>query len=249
MAELPACSSLWTLVPLCTVTGVTSGLPLRACHPAPLCNTILLRPVCTLYTAGTSPSPRACFLQHTEQSHCFCWLRPKSRPLGCSQSPMTLAPMTSAPLLHSSHSSFFTVPLNTQAQPCHRAFAHAIPSTWDPLPFYSSPWFSLTFRLPPNIISQLTPHPISASITTGQIYSLLSCPFPQPAWSSRGGASCLGPHSCVPGDAQKILMMRIPWLLSRLRIWWYHCCDLGLIPGRGISLCCRHSQKKPPKPH
>ena len=35
----------------------------------------------------------------------------------------------------------------------------------------------------------------------------------------------------------------VPWWLSRLRIWHYHCCGMGLIPGQETSACWEYSQK------
>ena len=35
----------------------------------------------------------------------------------------------------------------------------------------------------------------------------------------------------------------IPLWLSMLRIYCYHCCGVGLIPGLGAFMCCGHSKK------
>jgi len=34
----------------------------------------------------------------------------------------------------------------------------------------------------------------------------------------------------------------VPWWPSRLKIWCYHCCGVGLIPGPGTSACCRYGK-------
>ena len=63
-------------------------------------------------------------------------------------------------------------------------------------------------------------------------------------------AGCRGHYSGAVGEMavsrepDSTGLPGVPWWLSRLRIWCCRCYRAGLIPGPGMFICCRYSQKK-----
>ena len=64
-------------------------------------------------------------------------------------------------------------------------------------------------------------------------------------WRGRKANIALVGGSQLPHVLYKNLyyLLRVPWWLSRLRVWHCQCCGVGLIPGPGIPTCCGYGKK------